>query len=76
MTPHPRTPSVVVRLAVWEEVIAMNVLYVIVWSVIALLLLPVLAFVIFALGPAAFVFLLIAAFAAPLVLLAGGIMRR
>jgi hypothetical protein len=67
---------VVVRLAVREEVFAVNVLYVIFWSVIALLLLPVLALVILALGPAAFVFLLIAAFAAPVLFLVGGTLRR
>ncbi len=54
----------------------MNVLYVIMWSVIALLLLPVLAFVVLMFGPAAFVFLLIAAFAAPVLLLMGGTLRR
>lgn len=54
----------------------MNVLYVILWSVIALLCLPVLALVILTLGPAAFVFLLIAAIAAPVVLLVSGTLRR
>ena len=54
----------------------MNVVYVILWSLIALLLLPVLALVVLMFGPAAFVFLLIAAFAAPLVLFAGAALRK
>jgi hypothetical protein len=47
----------------------MKPVYVILWSIVALLSLPVLAFIVMMFGPAVFVFLLIAAFAAPMLLL-------
>lgn len=50
----------------------MNAVYMIFAAAIALLLLPVVLLVILAFGPAAFVFVLIAAFALPVVLVAGG----
>jgi hypothetical protein len=53
-----------------------NVAYVIFAAAIALLMLPLLALVILALGPAAFVVLLIAAFGLPVYLVAGARLRH
>ncbi len=56
--------------------ITVNAVYAIFAAVVALLMLPLVAAVILALGPAAFVFLLIAAFALPIYLVAAGRARR
>jgi hypothetical protein len=74
MAARPPGPSVGVRCR--EEVIEVNAIYVIFWSAVVLLALPVLAAVVLTLGPVAFVVLLMAGLAVPIALVAGAISRR